>query len=176
MLNRDIIESIAALYPDRVLADAFRRPIVEHGCLKTMDELIEIVLWKSPRSKTYVQRNDAEQVEEVTREAFAAPDPCSAVRKLDQLHGVGVRIASAILTVFDPCRYTVLDVRAWASLKRLGLLRELGLCSSMSLYSAETYGAYLSACQRLAVAHGVTLRTLDRCLWVLNGELPGEWA
>jgi len=173
MLNRDIIESIAALYPDRVLADAFRHPIVNRGYLNKT-ELIEIVRWKSPRSETYAQRNSCEEVEEITLEAFADQDPCSAVRKLDCLRGVGVRMASAILTVFDPCRYTVLDVRAWASLERLGL-RELGLKTSMSLDNAETYGAYLSACRRLAVEHGVSLRTLDRCLWVLNGEPPGEW-
>jgi len=171
MLNRDIIESIAALYPDWVLADVFRHPIVNRGYLN-MAELIEIVRWKSPRSITYVQRNNAKQVKNVTLEAFADQDPCSAVRKLDRLHGVGVRIASAILTVFDPCRYTVLDVRAWASLEMLGL-RELGLHPSMSPDRAETYAAYLAACKRLALEHGVTLRTLDRCLWVLDGEPPG---
>ncbi len=179
MLNRDIIKSIAAKYDAKhdlsVFADAFRCPIVNRGYLN-MAELVEIVRWKSPRSETYAQRNSCEEVKEITLEAFADQDPCSAVRKLDCLHGVGVRMASAILTVFDPCRYTVLDVRAWASLERLGLLRELGLCSSMSPDSAETYGAYLSACRRLAVAHGINLRTLDRCLWVLNGESPGEWA
>ena len=174
MLNKDIIKSIAALYPDRVFADAFRCPIVKRGYLN-MTELIEIVRWKSARSTTYVKRNtDEKQVKHLTREAFDAQDPCIAVRKLDRLHGVGVRIASAILTVFDPCRYTVLDVRAWASLKRLGL-QGLGLQPPMSLDSAETYGAYLSACRRLAVEHGVSLRTLDRCLWVLDGEPPGKW-
>ena len=177
MLNRDIIESIAAKYDKkhdlRVFADAFRCPIVNRGYLN-MAELVEIVRWKSARSTTYVKRNtDEKQVTDVTREAFADHDPCSAVRKLDRLHGVGARMASAILTVFDPCRYTVLDVRAWASLKMLGL-RELGLHPSMSLDSAETYAAYLAACKRLAVDHRVDLRTLDRCLWVLNGELPGE--
>ncbi len=176
MLNRDIIESIAAEYDEeydlRVFAEAFRCPIVNRGYLN-MAELIEIVRWKSPRSTTYAQRNTAKQVADLTREAFAAQDPCIAARKLDCLHGVGVRMASAILTVFDPCRYTVLDVRAWASLQMLGL-RELGLRPSMSLDSAETYVAYLAACGRLAVEHRVDLRTLDRCLWVLNGELPGE--
>ncbi len=180
MLNRDIIESIAAEYvvehgenDFRVFADAFRCPIVNRGYL-SMTELIEIVRWKSVRSTTYAQRNTAKQVADVTLEAFAAQDPCTAARKLDGLHGVGVRIASAILTVFDPCRYTVLDVRAWASLEMLGL-RELDLHPSMSPDSAETYAAYLAACKCLAAEHGVTLRTLDRCLSVLNGEPPGEW-
>ncbi len=48
---------------------------------------------------------------------------------LDYLDGVRPRTASVILTFYDPEQYTVIDVRAWDALERLGLLGHIGLSS-----------------------------------------------
>ncbi len=177
MLNRDTIQRIAEQhypieYDAVVFSDSFRLPIVNRGYL-TKDELITIVKWKAARVAGQARLNSETDVEEATRDAFAAQDACTAAWRIDSLHGVGIRMASAILTVFDPCRYTVMDQRAWASLKRLGLA-ELGLADWMSLDSERTYQAYVDACTAIAAENQVDLRTLDRCLWALNGKLPAE--
>lgn len=177
MLDRDTIQRIAeqqydAEYDAVVFSDSFRLPIVNRGHL-TKDEFITIVKWKAARVAGQARRNSKIDVEEATRDAFAAQDACTAAWRMDSLRGVDVRMASAILTVFDPCRYTVMDQRAWASLKRLGLAR-LGLGDWMSLDSERTYRAYVDACTTIARKNQVDLRTLDRCLWALNGKLPAQ--
>lgn len=87
-------------------------------------------------------------------------------------------MASAVLAVSIPDVYTVLDARAWASLEMLGLekmgLRAPQTSAQAHLDDCETYGAYLEACKRLATELQVSLRTLDRCLWALNGGPPSE--
>ena len=178
MLDKDTVERIARDRYDvkydttSIFSDEFRCPILQRGYL-LKDELIEIVGWKAPRRKTNAPRNDPLLVEDVTRLAFAADDPRFAAWMLCYLEGVWVRMASAILTVYDPRKYTVMDVRAWATLERMGLPK-LGLSPDMDLNYCDTYGSYLSACKCLASRLGVSLRTLDRCLWALNGELPEE--
>lgn len=177
MLDRATVERIAQEYygieyDEPLFSDKFREPILARGYLKK-DELVEIARWKAPRAAGYAERNDDKTVRLVTRCAFACPEPCLANYVLQYLHGVATRMASAILTVYKPDEYTVMDVRAWASLTRLGL-EKLGLEPSMDLNSSETYGAYLAACKRLADELGVDLRTLDRCLWALNGRTPEE--
>jgi hypothetical protein len=137
----------------------------------TVEGLQAIMDWKYPRGKTrgFAAKNDPEAVVETTREAFAASDPIDAVSTLYRLHGVGVAMASAILTSFDPLRYTVIDVRAWNALERLGLIEPLGLSGlGDRLGYFETYAAYLRACTQLADDAGVSLRSLDRCLWTLD--------
>ena len=125
-----------------MFCDSFRLPIVNRRHLKK-DEFITIVKWKAARVAGQARRNSEADIINTTRDAFAAQDACTAVWIMDSLRGVGIRMASAILTVFDPVRYTVMDRRAWASLKTLGL-EEFGLADWMSLDSERTYQAYVT--------------------------------
>ena len=177
-LDTATIEQIAAHYYNvasdaHLFSESVRGPIRRRGYLE-MDELVEIVRWKAERMKTVVQRNTPEQIQMVTRHAFATTEPRLAAWVLRYLTGVHVRMASAILTVFDPETYTVLDVRAWSTLRKLDL-RSLGVSvpddfQHQSLNSCETYGLYLRVCQQLAQQFHVSLRTLDRCLFALRGR------
>ncbi|HTV57102.1 MAG TPA: hypothetical protein VMI06_19575, partial [Terriglobia bacterium] len=69
------------------------------------------------------------------------------------LAGVGVKMASAILTAIDPKRYTVLDYRA---------LEALGTKNSDNV---DLYISYVKACRSMAAQHGVCLRDFDRANW-----------
>src|SRR5207245_7328325 len=68
------------------------------------------------------------RVRRVTGKAFAQAaggsdeDLKGAVEKLDELPGVGVRMATAVLMFYDPKRFTVMDVNAWRSLVHLGFV------------------------------------------------------
>jgi hypothetical protein len=180
VLDRETVEKVAACYPPReqakdnkVFSDDFRAPFVARGFLE-LEELLKIAHWKAHRAKGYIRRNDPERVQAVTGQAFAEEDPCLSVRLLDHLHGIGVPMASAILTVWKPDTFTVIDVNAWASLRRLGLLPRLTRPDSSFVYP-ETYPPYLQLCQKIATDLAVPLRTLDKCLWTLNGETPEEF-
>jgi len=174
VLDKRTIERVAqhyyddARYDQTVFSNTFRQPIVRRGYM-LKSELVTVVTWKAARQKGNAARNAAVAVEDVTREAFAAHAPAVAVSALSRLHGVRARMASAVLTVYDPVRYTVMDVRAWASLVRLGYLEP-----RTHFEGADTYATYLNVCQTIAGEHDVALRTLDRCLWALGGRTPGE--
>ena len=198
VLNKATVELIAALYdakyderaqifPPGYLAvshltrselDAagYRYPLRSH---LSVGELQAVMDWKYPPGKTrgLAARNGSEAVVEITREAFAACDPIDAVSTLSRLHGVGVAMASAILTAFDPLRFTVIDKRAWNALEKLNLIEPLGLSGlGDRLGYFETYAAYLRACTQLADEAGVSLRSLDRCLWTLDERRLYGWA
>jgi hypothetical protein len=126
----------------------------------TSDALLEIGEWKSHRARSKLRGNPPDLVETVTRQAFDAPDERLTV--LTSLQGVGEPIASAILSVWDPSRYTIFDVRAVATLTAA---RQLPASPKVG------FGLYLATCRALAStvappdADISPLRALDRALW-----------
>jgi len=69
--------------------------------------------WKSPRARLLWEKNSAARIRAVSRAALASRDERARMELLTGLAGVGVPMASAILTLIDPRRYGVLDIRAW---------------------------------------------------------------
>jgi hypothetical protein len=117
------------------------------------------------RSLGYFKRNKAKVVERTVAEAIGMEDDLDALTKLLVLHGVKERVASAVLAAYRPDSYTVMDVRAWASLTRHGYLRDAQGSSWL-----KAWVPYLETCRSLARRHGVTLRTLDRALYEAKGR------
>ena len=72
--------------------------------------------WKSPRAQQHYLRNRPAHIREASRLALAARSERRRIGHLLTLHGVSVPVASAILTLLDPQRYGVLDIRAWQML------------------------------------------------------------
>jgi hypothetical protein len=94
----------------------------------------------------------------------------SAVETLYGLHGVGIPVASAILTMINPEKYTIIDYRA---LESLGVSKKDATVAAQSI---DYYLAYLQKCRELSRQYKVSLRTLDRALWKwseLNGKEKG---
>ena len=85
----------------------------------TRGEFIEICSWKSPRSIRHCRRNSARRVNSVIRRVFTTRSEKKRLELLTSLHGVSVPTASAILTLTNPRRYGVLDIRVWQLLFRL---------------------------------------------------------
>jgi hypothetical protein len=85
----------------------------------------------------------------------------SRMRRLDEVEGIAVPIASAILTVCYPDRFTVLDYRAWDALREVGRVRRATVPTDVDSYFRE----YLPACTQLSHELGMSLRDLDRALW-----------
>lgn len=131
-------------------------------CL-TKDILIKIADWKAPRTKGYIDKNDPNYVEEVTRVSFTTENEKLKLEALTLLDGVDVRMASAILQFCFPDLYSVMDWRAWESLKNLGKIgRKI----------ENTYGCYKKyndVCREIAKQFHVSLRTLDKALWQWKG-------
>lgn len=132
-------------------------------------DFFAIVIWKSNRTKTKIRDGLAaigESVGELMREVHLAPTPEAKVEVLLSVWGIGTSIASAVLTVCYPVEFTVLDWRAWETLK------EWDVEGLRPRYPGESeeYVQYCRACKRLAEQVGLSLRDLDRTLWGRSWE------
>ena len=127
----------------------------------SLADVKEIVKWKSSRRMDRFILNDDDEVEAAIRqamEATGAGDVRRAVKALTKLKGVGVKMASAILTAMFPMLYTVCDFRASEA---------LGQDDHSSL---RYYVEYLAACRSMALRYGVSLRDFDRSNWQWSKE------
>jgi thermostable 8-oxoguanine DNA glycosylase len=127
-------------------------------------DFFAIVTWKSNRTKTKIRKglDDAgKTVQGLMSEVAQAVTPRDKVEVLLQVWGIGLAMASAILTVCDPKKFTVLDYRAWDVLERASLQ---GLPENYPA-TPDEYLDYCRVCRRLAERVGMSLRNLDRALW-----------
>jgi hypothetical protein len=126
----------------------------------SIENLKVIVRWKSARPIRWIEKNDASAVSSALK--FAASKDATvkaAIEKLDDLYGVGIPMASAILTMMHPSVYTIIDIRA---------LDALGVEDWPN--TSAFYEAYLGRCREIAMRHDRSLRTLDRALWQWSKE------
>jgi hypothetical protein len=100
---------------------------LEHaGCDRELSrgEFLDICYWKSPRSIRRCERNSAAAVEKTTQKAFRTKNERRKLELLTSLQGVSVPTASAILTLTNPERYGVIDIRVWQLLHALGSVKK----------------------------------------------------
>jgi hypothetical protein len=119
-----------------------------------------IVEWKMEgvhlaRVMSYLDQNTDADIDHALRSAVKADTERSAIEILDRLQGVGVPVASAILTTINPEKYTIIDIYA---------LKSLGVRDGPT-HRVEYYLAYLRKCRELAQQFKISLRTLDHALW-----------
>jgi hypothetical protein len=121
----------------------------------TLDQFLTIARWKSRRPSKHYLRNDAAEVEAVTRFAFSTPVQPLRLRALTLLRGVNVRTASAILHLCHRDGYPMMDFRAaWS----------LGLDTEPADWEA-LWPEYVAYCRGLIAKARTDMRTLDRALW-----------
>ena len=168
-MDQDEVVRLVSLYDlERYLFQVVFQHFASRGTLSAYD-FFAIVSWKSNRAKTKIKKGLAAAgrlPSELMREVAEAERTAERVRLLTQIHGIGLPIASAILSVCYPDTFTVLDYRAWETLCELGL-EEL----PRSYPRGEAaYLQYCRACQTLAHQLGLSLRDLDRALWAKSWE------
>ena len=139
---------------DRLAMEAGSRLV--HGPFD-IEDAKTVVRWR----KDLLELNSPDEVEAAIKDAIAATndgDVKRAVKALMKLKGVGLKMASAFLTVMFPTIYTVCDIRASQALGQ----KDYG--------SLRYYVAYLDYCQRTARQLGVSLRDFDRANWQWSWE------
>ncbi len=130
----------------------------------TLEEFLAVCDWKSTRTRSLVQSNSREKVSEVTRIAFNCSEELQ-VQVLSLLRGVSTPTASALLTVWKPTFYTIIDVRVLSALRRL--FHRLLVPESM-LHLERSYSKYLSLMRAISIDLGCDLRSLDKALWTFD--------
>ena len=128
----------------------------------TRANLSEIFEWKTKgRGRSRLLRNTDEEIEDALQLATNAKTERAAISVLQGLYGVDVPVASAILAMIYPERYTIIDFRA---------LHALG--NRITDRSVDFFLIYLLYCRQLAKTHKLSLRNLDRALWRWSDENP----
>jgi len=88
----------------------------------TRGEFLRMCRWKSPRAMPHYVRNSSLRIRQVSRKVLRTRNERRRIELLTSLRGVSVPVASAVLTLIDPARYGVLDIRAWQLLFALDVV------------------------------------------------------
>jgi len=134
----------------------------------TRAELLLMCRWKSPRARLHYERNTPGQVRRAAAAALRAGDERERIEHLTALRGVSVATASAILTLIDPRRYGVLDIRCWQLLFRI---RSVAGNPRGRAFTTAQWEQYLGSLRGHARALGVPARTIEYTLFHCHRKL-----
>lgn len=131
-------------------------------------EFLMMCRWKSPRATPLYRLNPAARVRRVARAVLATHGERERITRLTSLRGVSVPVASAILTLIDPRRYGVLDIRVW---QLLFALRTVGTRPGGRGFTIDDWLGYLGELRRHARALGVPARAIEWTLFRYHRKL-----
>ncbi|MBN1328580.1 MAG: hypothetical protein JXA54_03815 [Candidatus Heimdallarchaeota archaeon] len=124
--------------------------------------LYDIVLWKSQRRASLCLQNKTKTVNKTFQALSANLDEKNKIKLLRKLWGVGLPVASAILTIYDPINYGIIDYKTWQIL----YLYELVGTKPMGIgFSQIDWLKYLQIIRNLASEFNVKARDIDRTLF-----------
>jgi hypothetical protein len=131
----------------------------------TRSEFLVMCRWKSPRAIGHCESNSHHRIRDVSRAVFKTRVEAERLTLLIGLAGVGIPTASAILTLTDPRRYGVIDIRAWQELHRRGVVQDRPGGQGFRL---EHWLQYLRILRTEAARLGVSARQVEYSLFALH--------
>lgn len=137
------------------------RPAVRRGYLNK-DDLILICRWKSPRAIRHINMNTKGTIKTITKAAFKKRSERKKLELLTELQGVSVPMASSILTLTNPRRYGVIDIRVWQILYTMGSVTEN---AGGKGFNFEQWNRFLITIRYFAEHFNVTPRDIERTLF-----------
>lgn len=148
---------------DRYLFGKVTRKFEKEGTLNSFD-FYAIVVWKANRAKTKVLmglKTKGLSPNKIMSRVHDISSDREKMKFLADIPGIGTPIASAILTVCYPNRFTVIDYRAWETLLDFGYVLSKTMPTDIDGY----FYKYLPVCKNLANDMKLSLRELDLVLW-----------
>jgi hypothetical protein len=128
----------------------------------TRAEFLHMCRWKSPRAALHYTQNSAATIRAVSRAALATRSERRRLELLTGLRGVSVPVASAILTLIDPVRYGVLDIRVW---QLLFALEYVSVKPGGRGFHTRDWLHYLTILRQHARRLGVSVRAVEYTLF-----------
>lgn len=168
--------------PDIRNFSTIKKVLRDRGYLTRID-LEGISEFKSGRRNiNNVNENTEEEINSITKdviESLSTEDTAYLIKELVKLRGVGVKTASAVLTVLEPETFAVLDYRAVRA-----LVWKIGQAQSYEVFyrslevfrdpSAEDYQWYNEKLNCIAKETDTTPRMVDMALWKFDKEVGYE--
>ena len=127
------------------------------------EEFFKIIIWKSNRTKGRVLagiKKSKKSIKQIMRNVYNAKDPEEKIEILTEIEGIGISIASAVLTVCYPKKFTVLDYRVWGI-----LFKDKKVKNKRPPSSVPGYLDYVNICKNYAKKLKLSLRDFDRAMW-----------
>ena len=141
------------------------------------DQVIELINWKfqsMAHRKALAMRGISPErwagpdgAAGLIRRALADSDDGIALATVCGIYRFGPAMGSVVLAACRPDRFTVADSRALAALRGLGRMP-----TGPPGFRLADWLQYLSTCRGLAMLCGLSLRDVDRALWVAAND-PG---
>jgi hypothetical protein len=128
----------------------------------TRGELERICRWKSARAIRRIRSNSVALIRAATRRALATRSERARLEELLTLNGVSIPMASAVLTLLNPQKYGVIDIRVWQLLHALGAVRTR---SSGLGFTFNDWYQFLMIIRYFAKKLRVTARDIERALF-----------
>ena len=127
-------------------------------------EFLKMCKWKDPRERRRSDwhANTESEIRHTSTQAFSINDEYTRIILLDQLKGVGIATASAILTLTNPQIYGVIDKRVW---EVLFLYDEVNYNSEGINLRVQNWIDYLPKIRRWATEFEVNVRNIERSLF-----------
>ena len=133
----------------------------------TAKELEQILNWKLRtqfgRQTKIRQNNTEENIQLITKTAFLLThqneeiETALKLKSLTLLYGVEIPVASSILTLCYPEKYSVIDFRNWRQI--------FNQKTKKSYYSTNEYNEYLKRIKYLAAKFNFTTQQIDIAIW-----------
>lgn len=160
--GREQLEWWADRYPkfeknrDRRLSHLVKTAKGEKGYL-TLNEMKQLAYWKSgKRTFTDLDDNKLGEIERLTEAALKDDGDMEYLLSID---GVGIATASTLMHFAFPERYPIID--------RLALFT---LTGKEQYATPALWEAYVPKCLDMKTCYELSLRTIDRALWVYGSE------
>lgn len=128
----------------------------------TRTEFLKICRWKSPRAVKHYSKNHESTIQAAVCAALSTRSERKRLDCLTRLKGVNIPMASAILTLTNPKRYGVIDIRVW---QLLYTMRSVSAKPSGTNFTFKNWYHYLRKLRYLARKFNVPVRTVERTLF-----------
>ena len=142
------------------------RAVKKRGWL-TREDLVKVCYWKSPRAIHYINANTPAFIKKITAEALGSRNEAHIISTLIQLKGVSIPMASALLTLVNPKRYGVMDIRVWQLLYQL---KEVHTNPGASGFSINEWLQLLQILRNYAKKFKVSARDVERTLFLVHKQ------
>jgi len=170
-INMDDLKEYLKYYPselERYLFEDINKKF-KTGHHLNSDDFFTIIAWKRKASAIKIAKKwKGLAVENVTENIFKESDDNKKVEILIGIGGIGLAIASSILAVCYPDRFTIIDYRALNSLRKIEKDRCKDLPDKAENFKKENYFEYLDICQRIWKKYASSLRDFDKMLWAMD--------
>jgi hypothetical protein len=138
-----------------------RAPAFQERRYLSLEDMVVLTQWKSPRTVPWVNQNGDPLVREVTRLSLSQNiSEELRIEILTLLDGVQLRVASVVLHFAFVDKYPILDYRALWSLQE----------PQPKAYTFDLWKRYTDFCRRYIAEHQISMRDFDKALWTYSRE------